>query len=182
MNKHMNWDEQYLLAKDYTSPSTEKLARLLLKTSINSGEAVDLGCGTGQLTRDLYHRSFKVTGVDGSGAAITIAKKASPHIKYFQADLEKPFPSEITAHTYNLAVCNLVFAFIHKKQIFLKRVKKLLNKGGALVIISPVLEQVTQERTGIAIDNEKTLNLLASLFKKIESYESFGFTVFIAKN
>ncbi len=182
MNKSMNWDEQYSQAKDYTSPSTEKLARLLLKAGVISGEALDLGCGTGQLTRDLYHRGFRVVGVDGSGVAINIARKASPHIKYFQADLEEPFPSEVTTHTYHLATCNLVFAFIHKKQIFLKRIKKLLNEGGALIIVSPVLEQIAQERASIAVDKAATLSQLASLFREVEHYESGGFTVFIAKN
>jgi 2-polyprenyl-3-methyl-5-hydroxy-6-metoxy-1,4-benzoquinol methylase len=53
-----------------------------------SGSALELGCGTGPLTRWLVKQKFKTTGVDVSVTAIRMAKKQSANssIDYRAAD------------------------------------------------------------------------------------------------
>ncbi len=36
--------------------------------------ALDVGCGTGQLTRELWHRGYNVAGIDVAESAIMIAQ------------------------------------------------------------------------------------------------------------
>lgn len=170
----------YKEGKDYSFISTNELSKILNKVN-TSGNAIDLGCGTGHLTRELYHRGFRVIGMDSSDIAIEIAREASSYIKYIQADLEEPFPDVAKKNKYNLITCKLVFAFIKSKQDFITQVRGLLTTNGAFVIITPILEQVVPEKLHIAVDKEKTLSLLRSTFKKVSCYESLGFTVFTAK-
>ncbi len=179
--RNIDWSGLYKEGRDYTFTSTNELTKILNKIK-TSGKAIDLGCGTGHLTRELYHRGFKVTGIDSSDIAIEIATEASSYIKYIQADLEESFPGIIKKNKYNLITCKLVFAFIKNEQDFINQTKDLLDKNGAFVIITPTLEQVVPEKLHIAVDKEKTLNLLKSAFKKVSYYQSLGFTVFIAKS
>ncbi len=47
---------------------------------------IDLGCGTGALTRQLAEKGFNVTGIDASENMLNQARANNPDINFIQAD------------------------------------------------------------------------------------------------
>lgn len=58
------------------------------------GRLLDVGCGTGELTRFLDLLSVETVGIDASPAMIHAARLAAPHIDYFCADPDQALPVE----------------------------------------------------------------------------------------
>ncbi len=176
-----HWSKLYADNRDFTLISGNTISSVLTYFPKNKTKScLDIGCGTGQLSRELYHRGFKVLGIDASSKAIEIARSRSiikpPHIKYSQLDIEK----DVIEGTFSLITCKLVYAFIQNKPFFLQRISKLLDPGGIFVIITPLYEDVTPEKENIAVNHEITLTELNTFFD-VEHYRDSGFTVYICK-
>lgn len=71
-----NWNTLYQ-HKDYLWLPTAQVALLCELANSDPKTALDIGCGTGQLVRDLYHRGYKVVGVDTATEAIAIAQAST---------------------------------------------------------------------------------------------------------
>lgn len=147
--------------------------------------ALDIGCGTGQLSRELYHRGYRVVGVDASSSAITIARSLTTapaaELRYIQRDVERTRLAKLPRRSYGLITCRLVFAFITDKGQFLRAVANVLAPKGALVIITPLLGHVPEQKRAIAVDPSATQALLEEFFA-VEFYEERGEGVFICRH
>ncbi len=105
--------------------------------------AIDLGCGSGELTRALLNYSNAVTGVDSSPELIHLAKKGadSPQLNYVQADvLANTLLSDLHAEQFDLVTA----AWLHnhllheeEQQQLLNTILKLLTPKGAFVFLIP---------------------------------------------
>ncbi len=51
------------------------------------GSVLDAGCGTGRVARELARRGIEVVGVDVDGSMIATARRLSPELTWFAADL-----------------------------------------------------------------------------------------------
>ena len=86
---------------------------------VERGSAVlDLGCGTGNVTKVLSERvgsEGKVVAVDPDGERLKIAREkySAQNIEYVQAD-DKTFPPG----QYDLVFCNAVIHWIGDKRVF----------------------------------------------------------------
>ena len=64
---------------------------LFLRFEFDPSSIVDLACGTGTLSYELYQRGYKVTGVDGSDGMLAVARRkaaaAKAEISFLQSDL-----------------------------------------------------------------------------------------------
>ena len=94
------------------------------------GTVLDLGCGTGYLTKVLSERvglQGKVVAVDPDGERLKIAKEKhlADNIEYVQAD-DKTFPQG----QYDLVFSNIVIHWISDKKAALKKVHENLRPGG----------------------------------------------------
>lgn len=49
-------------------------------------EVMDLACGTGNLTRELLARGYRVSGLDASPEMLEVARKKLPEVEFFQGD------------------------------------------------------------------------------------------------
>ena len=105
--------------------------RMIDILNVEKGATVlDLGCGTGYLTKVLSERvgpEGKVVAVDPDGERLKIAreKHSASNIEYIQAD-DKTFPPG----QYDLIFSNIVIHWISDKKALLKRVYKNLCPGG----------------------------------------------------
>lgn len=71
----IDWNTLYRKERDYAWVSTVKLSHILRQCNTAPNVRVlDIGCGTGQLCRDLVHRGCQVLGIDTASEAIGIAK------------------------------------------------------------------------------------------------------------
>ena len=105
--------------------------QLIDQVSIEKGATVlDLGCGTGYLTKVLSERvgpEGKVVAVDPDEERLKIAREkySSPNIEYIQAD-DKTFSSG----QYDVIFCNTVIHWIRDKKAAMKRIYEHLRSGG----------------------------------------------------
>lgn len=95
-----------------------------------SGEKMlDVGCGTGDLTQQIFLRGVDITGLDSSEEMITKARDKFPEIDF----VCKP-AGEIDEKEYFDAVfSNAVLHWIKNQDIVLKNVYNCLVKGGRFV-------------------------------------------------
>jgi len=96
------------------------------------GEAIlDLGCGTGRITAQIFEFNKTVVGVDLSDQMLEVARKKLPEASFIQADiLSLPFAD----NSFDKVVSSLVFQFLPDIEKPLKEVSRVLNPGGTLFI------------------------------------------------
>jgi ubiquinone/menaquinone biosynthesis C-methylase UbiE len=99
--------------------------------NLEKGSTVlDLGCGTGYLTKVISERvgpEGKVVAVDPDGERLKIAREnhSASNIEYIQAD-DKTFPPG----QYDIIFCNTVIHWIRDKKAAMKRIEENLRPGG----------------------------------------------------
>lgn len=90
---------------------------------------LDLGCGTGTLTAQLYNLCGKIIGVDSSSSMIDKAKKEYRNIEFMVCDaLNLPFESE-----WDIVFSNAVFHWINDHNALLQNIHKVLKPQGMLI-------------------------------------------------
>ncbi len=124
------WDE--LRAKVYGKGfGTEALLALLPP----SWTVADLGCGTGALTAALAPRVKKVIGVDRSAGMLQAARRRTAgqgNVELHEAELsDLPIP----AASCDAALLVLVLAYQAEPAPVLAEARRILRKGGRLVLI-----------------------------------------------
>lgn len=103
------------------------------------GRALELGCGTGPLTRWLADRGFETTGVDISATAIEMAKEQSEGsgIEFFQADLCKISPKRLGR--FDLILDGHFFHCLtdpKDRAAAFDRVRGMLNLDGVFILMT----------------------------------------------
>jgi 2-polyprenyl-3-methyl-5-hydroxy-6-metoxy-1,4-benzoquinol methylase len=181
----IDWNEIYSSGADFRAISRRDIDSMLeYLPSPTHATSLDIGCGTGQLTRELWHRGFAPTGIDTSEAAIKLAKSYTvlddSQIKYRIFDLETQDAADLGATQFTLITCKLVYAFINDKAAFLRNVSRLLAKDGVFVILTPLKDQVPKEKAHIAVEYDQTLRQLEVLFA-VETQRDDTQVIFICK-
>lgn len=115
--------------KDVLLPN---LARLM---GLKAGEAVlDVACGSGFFSRELFHGGAKVVAVDIAPELIAIAKKQSPEaIEYHTAPAHAmPF---VPSASMDIALISLAIQNIDNVKEVLAEVSRTLKPGGRVYIV-----------------------------------------------
>lgn len=96
-------------------------------------EVVDLGCGTGEVTRLLRHLGCKVTGIDLSDAMLARARTkhaADPMVTLFAGDAENP---PLTDASTDAVICrNLLWTLTDPERAFAEW-HRILRPGGVVI-------------------------------------------------
>ncbi|MEW6182873.1 MAG: class I SAM-dependent methyltransferase [Bacillota bacterium] len=111
----------------------EREALLQFLDHLPGGRVLDIGCGTGILSRELAYRGLEVTGIDISMAMLNEARKKSYGlgITFLYADGGAlPFPES----AYDAVVCFTVLEFVDRPDDILIEAWRVLKPGGKLVI------------------------------------------------
>ena len=74
------------MAEDFCRRAWPIVEKLLLSRLPKQARILDLCCGSGQIARELSERGYRVTGLDGSTAMITIAQQNAPQANFILAD------------------------------------------------------------------------------------------------
>ena len=90
---------------------------------------LDLGCGTGTLTKELSLRAGEVQGVDASDEMIRRARELYPGVEFEVADAL----SLKWEDRWDIVFSNAVFHWISRQDLLLKSIRRVLKKGGKLV-------------------------------------------------
>lgn len=130
----MQWDPiQYLMFADHRlRPALDLLARVPLETA---ARVVDLGCGTGNLTRLLAERwpEAAVTGVDGSAEMLAKAATEAPGLTWQQADIGDWRPEA----PLDLLYSNAALHWLDGHEVLFPRLFEAVAPGGVLAVQVP---------------------------------------------
>lgn len=127
---NIKWDaKKYSEDFSFVFKNGEELIKMLDKEAVNS--VLDLGCGSGALTKKLNDEGFSVIGMDDSKEQLQLAKQSYPDITFLKGNatdfsLENPVDAVFS---------NAVFHWIdfEKQADMLACINKALNKNGQLV-------------------------------------------------
>ncbi|MCY1366335.1 Ubiquinone biosynthesis O-methyltransferase [compost metagenome] len=177
------WSKVYDEGKDFRVLFPSDLGRIFeLLQPDTTKRHLDIGCGTGGLTRDLFHRGYLSTGIDPSSSAIKRAKDATVYldrgIDYICKDFEK---IDLSEHSYSLITCKLVYAFFSDKKKSINKMAKLLAPNGSLVLITP-LHTSEEMATPISVTREDVYGALSSSFNKIQELNFEWVTCYVCQN
>lgn len=164
MKQSIDWNQAYLRGKDYAALPTRRLTELINLLPKNIGKKhLDIGCGTGQLNRDMFHRGFLTTGIDVSDVAISAAKESvdtsNDSISFEVGDV-----SVVDGKKFDLITCKYVYTFVNDKDEFMKKVAMLMNINSIFVIISPNIALLDEGKKSIALSKEEIESKLSQYF------------------
>jgi 2-polyprenyl-3-methyl-5-hydroxy-6-metoxy-1,4-benzoquinol methylase len=113
---------------------------LICKYSDCGQYAIDIGCGTGELSVHMAGRGLQVTGIDGAEGMIGIcnAKRDALRMRnliFIREEL--PFVMRGYEEIADLIVCSSVLEYIEPLQESSRRLSELLRPGGVLMVSMP---------------------------------------------
>lgn len=166
MNK---WDKSYSIGRDFSQLSTQQVQQLASMSGDESSNKtfLDVGCGSGALVRDMFHRGFTSHGVDPSDVAVQIARDSTVY-NGEKIDFTIGSASNAPLATYDLVACKYVIAFVENRREFLAEVATRMNAHSTLVIITPDATTLPDNKKNIAIDDAILMNELPEIFSTID--------------
>jgi 2-polyprenyl-3-methyl-5-hydroxy-6-metoxy-1,4-benzoquinol methylase len=148
-----------------------------LKSHFSGLEILDLGCGSGYLTKRLADLGNRVLGADNSIAAIEICRTRYPDLEFIRTsayELAEILPNR----KFDLITSFDVIEHLHDQERFLRIAAELLAPGGRLLLttdnmdflrrLSPVVSRIHRLGTWFSRD--------ARDFKIIKRSENVKFT------
>jgi trans-aconitate methyltransferase len=152
----MKWNSTlYDKSHDFVSKFGEGILSYL---NPKSGETIlDLGCGTGDLAKEISLIGATVIGVDSSIEMILSAKSKFPDIEFHQMDArELNFDIDFDA-----IFSNAVLHWVPEKELVIEKMYSLLKDNGRIVL-----------EFGGKGNNQQMLNALREAFKQRGFYEN----------
>jgi len=129
------WYDSLLEGNEDTYQSKVILPNLIRNLSLKKGERVlDIACGQGFFSRELYKQGAEVSGVDISKKLIKIAEKNSPRQIYFHSTNVSTMPM-FENNYFDKAISILALQNIEDIDGALHEIARVLKKGGSLFIV-----------------------------------------------
>jgi SAM-dependent methyltransferase len=119
-----------LLYKTVRLITTKKKLSWLNKYHNSKGNLLDMGCGTGYFLHKANEDGWKTTGIEPNKAARKLAKSKGLYVRQELKDLDQKIKYDVISLFH-------VLEHIHHLRKTTKRLLKLLNNGGILMIAVP---------------------------------------------
>ena len=139
INSKANWnvvapDYHYNWANKHEGPFKSTVQVVSLAEISPSDKVLDLACGTGAVSSEIFRHLDKtglLVGVDMSRTALSIAKKTThgPNVNFFEMDAENLGFN----FTFDKILCQYGVMFFPDTVKVLKTVRKILRRGGKIV-------------------------------------------------
>ncbi|MFF4583362.1 methyltransferase, FxLD system [Streptomyces sp. NPDC001373] len=183
----LDWHAHYEAGRNFRPlTDTEKAVlteHLTLPENIQEAQALDVGCGTGELAAYLASLGYAVDAVDYADSAISRAREErqdAEGVRWLQLDIERGDPAELHGDGYDLITLRLAYPFFRDRSRVLHSLGERLRKGGAIVVITPVTEHTPTERRDIALDEDE-IGLLTAGWQKVTRLEADEFAVLVLR-
>ena len=168
--KDWNSNQYTKFEKERTQPSVDLINRI----NIIPDSILDIGCGPGNSTNQLFRRFPKadMLGIDSSDNMLDKAEKSYPNLKFCKCIV----PDDIESiGNFDLIFSNACLHWIpNHKNLFPKLMKKL-NNGGILAVQMPLVQNAMFYKIlGELILSDKWKKLRdVSIFHNLEPYETY---------
>ena len=115
--------------------TAEERIPLYLKIGIkDAGKILDVGCGSGMVTRDIAHLTKgKVIGIDGSKEMINVAKKILKNYKNVELKVGNAEDIPFDDNFFDIVTCNLVLMWAEKPQKVVNEMVRVCKPGGKVL-------------------------------------------------
>ena len=111
-----------------------KIKYILSLTEFKDKRILDIGCGTGVNTYDLYKQSKKTIGADISPWAIQRAKKNFKEIPFYVYDSEKTkFPNNY----FDIIINTGLMQYLKNPELTINEMHRILKPGGVAIVEVP---------------------------------------------
>lgn len=123
---------------DRASGSHRYLASPLIRLcrSHGVGSVLDIGCGNGELCRDLDAIGMHAVGLEPSRDGYEVATRRSPHIRFYQLGLDDS-PCTIEEGSFDAVVCAEVVEHLYRPESLPEFAAHKLSPGGLLLVTTP---------------------------------------------
>jgi len=151
----------------------------LMKRYVQKGKkAIDLGCGTGRLTKVIFDHQMDVKGIDLDAEMIRFALKSYPNIKFIEQNMVDALDNH-----YHLITCfgnTLPHLNQENLLVFLRKVKEKLDQKGYLIIEMLNYDKIMKEKP----THLKPIEIGDIHFSRLYEYmqESIQFTTVLKVN
>ncbi|MBQ3062004.1 MAG: class I SAM-dependent methyltransferase [Lachnospiraceae bacterium] len=163
----------------------EYIAKLLKSNGIKEGLVLDLGCGTGKLTRRLKAKGYDMIGIDNSEDMLSIAReKSDDGILYLMQDMRE-FELYGTVNAV-ISICDCINYITEKEdllQVF-KLVNNYLEKNGVFIFDLNTEYKYSQiiGDSVIADNRENESFIWENTYYEEEKINEYEVTLFIKKD
>ena len=103
---------------------------------IGAHRILDIGCGNGGFANAIAEKGREVVGIDSSWSGIDIARRSSRRLKFMQASVDVPLPSDLH-QDFDTVVSIEVIEHLCRPRDLLRRAREALRPGGHLVVSTP---------------------------------------------
>jgi ubiquinone/menaquinone biosynthesis C-methylase UbiE len=131
--------ENNRLASWYQAHADEMLQHCI---TIEEGDILDIGCGTGHFLREYMKGKpgLKAVGVDVSSSMIVEASRKAQeagleNLKFIHADWESMSLAPLSGYNFNIIFCANAFHYFTDPQAASDKLYKLLSDGGMLYVL-----------------------------------------------
>jgi protein-L-isoaspartate(D-aspartate) O-methyltransferase len=179
-----DWSEHYTEGRGFRRLGDEERGLLVEHAPApEGGRALDACCGTGEMAAYLASLGYTVDAADFAEGALERARQEHlgvERVRWLCLDIEHDELADLVDDGYDVITLRLSVAFIRDRARVLRRLAARLRTGGALVVITPVVEHTPQERRHIALDEDE-LTTLADGFDSVERVDAEGLAVLVLR-
>lgn len=97
---------------------------------------LDIGVGTGLLTKELYNKGAEIYGIDFSSKMLELARRNMPNGQFLCHDFTNGLPIELQHIKFNYIISSYAIHHLddNKKVDFIAQLKDSLNENGKIII------------------------------------------------
>ena len=178
-----NYEESIAEHKGYPFEGYYDVLKLVYSL-INKPEnkaILDIGIGTGFLTKELYNKGAKITGLDFSGEMVKKAKERMPKAEFYIQDMKKGIPDKLQNNKFDYIISSYAIHHISKQEKLdlVNELKSVLNENGVIIFADVAFQKhddliKCKEESGDMWDNSEYYIVLEDIFTDLLGY---GFNV-----